>query len=281
VADHGLPIGVNLGSMGADPTWWLAAARRLGDAGYRGLWCWDHFMGRKAAPIPVVEAWTALSLAAAATERIEVGPFVMNVMNRHPAVVASMAATLHAMSGGRLVLGIGIGGGADEHEALGIAFPPAKERVERLREAVAVMRALWSGAVVTRESPYYPLVNAAGMALASPPPVIVGGETRTGARLAAEIGDGWTAYAVNFRQSLPVYLEALAAAGRPRDRQRVLVAFQGGPFLTAEDGDPLAAWCNQPRETWEEWRAAGADGAILTAASEADVQRLVAAANRW
>ena len=281
MADRGLPIGVNLGSMGADPAWWLSAAKRLEDAGYRGLWCWDHFMGRKAAPVPVVEAWTALSLAAGATGRIEVGPFVMNVMNRHPAVVAGMAATLQTMSGGRLVLGIGIGGGADEHEALGIPLPPAVERVERLREAVAVMRALWSGAVVRRESPYYPLVNGAGMALASPPPLIIGGETRTGARLAAEIGDGWTAYAVNFRESLPVYLEALAAAGRLREQQRVLVAFQGGPFLGPDDGDPLAAWCDRPSETWEEWRAAGADGAILTADGEADVRRLVSAADRW
>ena len=278
--DRGLPIGVNLGSMGADPAWWLSAARRLEAAGYQGLWCWDHFMGRKAAPIPVVEAWTALSLAAGATERIEVGPFVLNVMNRHPAVVAAMAATLQSMSGGRLVLAIGIGGGPDEHEALGIAFPAANERVERLREAVAVMRALWSGSVVTRESPHYPLVNAAGMRLATPPPVIVGGETRTGARLAAEIGDGWTAYAVNFRESLPVYLEALAATGRPRGRQRVLVSFQGGPFLRPEDGDPLAAWCDRPREAWAEWNAAGADGAILTAASEADVRRLVSATDR-
>ena len=60
--------------------------------------------------MPVLEAWTILSAAAVATERITVGPFVVNVMNRHPAVLARMASTLQIASGGRLVLGIGIGG---------------------------------------------------------------------------------------------------------------------------------------------------------------------------
>ena len=282
--EHGrrpLPIGVNLASMGADPAWWLDAARRLDRAGYRGIWSWDHFMGRAGTAVDVVEAWTALSVVAGATERIEFGTFVLNVTNRHPAVVAAMAATLQRMSGGRLVLGIGIGGGTEEHEALGMPLPAVAERVARLREAVAVIRALWSGEVVTRDSAYYPLRGASGMRLDVPPPIVIGGESRTGARLAAEIGDGWTAFTVNFRENLPAYLEALEAAGRSRGDQRVLVAFQGGPFLRPEDGDPLAPWCAQPRETWEEWRDAGADGAILTAAGEADVVRLLEAAARW
>ncbi len=276
-----LPIGVNIASIGSDPAWWLAAARRLEAAGYRGIWTWDHFMGRNAAPVPVVEAWTALSVAAGATERVELGPFVLNVMNRHPAVVASMAATLQRLSGGRLVLGMGIGGGAEEHVALGMPLPPANERVARLREAVAVIRALWSGEVVTRPSPFYPLDAAAGQRLDAPPPIVVGGETRAGARLAAEIGDGWTAFDLNFRENLPIYLEALEAAGKPRARQRVYVAFQGGVFARPEEGDVLAPWCETPRETWERWREAGADAIILTAASDLDVDRLVAAAERW
>ena len=76
---------------------------------------------------------------------ITVGPFVLNVMNRHPAVVARMASTLQIASGGRLILGIGIGGAPKEHEAYGIDFPAAPERVARLEEAVAVIRALWTG----------------------------------------------------------------------------------------------------------------------------------------
>ena len=82
-------------------------------------------MGRGDPTVPVVESWTALSMAAGATSRIHVGSFVANVMNRHPAVVARMASTLQIASGGRLRLGIGIGGHPAEHEAYGIDFPPA------------------------------------------------------------------------------------------------------------------------------------------------------------
>ena len=105
-----LPIGVCLRAIRAEPAWWLESARRLDAAGYAGLWCWDHFMGRGEKTVPVVEAWTMLSMAAAQTSRATVAPFVLNVMNRHPALVARMAATLQIASGGRLILGIGIGG---------------------------------------------------------------------------------------------------------------------------------------------------------------------------
>ena len=276
-----LPIGVNIASIGIDPVWWLSAVPRLEAAGYQGIWVWDHFMGPKGAPIPVVEAWTALSVTAGITGRVELGTFVLNVMNRHPSVVAGMAATLHQMSGGRLVLGIGIGGGVGEHAAIGIPLPPAAERVERLREAVAVIRALWTGEVVTRPSPFYPLADAAGHRLDRPPAIIVAGETRIGARLAAEIGDGWTAFNLNFRANLPAYLESLAAAGKDRAAQRVSVTFQGGVFARPDEGDVLGPWCERPRETWQAWQEAGADEAILTAASEADIDRLVDATARW
>ena len=109
-----LPIGVCLRAIRAEPLWWLESARRLDAAGYRGLWCWDHFMGRGDPTVPVVENWTMLAMAAAQTSRVTVGSFVLNVMNRHPALVARMAGTLQIASGGRLVLGIGIGGAPRE-----------------------------------------------------------------------------------------------------------------------------------------------------------------------
>ena len=62
-----------------------------------------------------------------------IAPFVANVMNRHPAVLARMAGTLQIASGGRLILGIGIGGAKREHAAYGIAFPEAPERVHHSR----------------------------------------------------------------------------------------------------------------------------------------------------
>ena len=275
-----LPIGVCLRAIRAEPRWWLASARRLDAAGYAGLWCWDHFIGRGDSTVPVVESWTILSMAAAQTSRVTVGPFVLNVMNRHPALVARMAATLQIASAGRLVLGIGIGGAPREHAAYGMVFPDVPERVARLEEAVAVIRALWTGGPVTRESPYYPLTDATAFPIpVPPPPIVIGGETPAGARLAGRIGDGWSAFDGNFESNLPLYLEALHASGRRREDQRVIVGFQGDRL----GDEPVAAspWVTDPRETWARWQAAGADEAIVLARTTDDVDALVDAADRW
>jgi len=275
-----LPLGVCLRSIRAEPDWWLASARRLDEAGFAGVWCWDHFVGKGDRTVPVVEAWTILSMAAAQTSQATVGTFVMNVMNRHPALVARMASTLHIASGGRLVLGIGIGGAPKEHEAYGIDFPAAPERVARLEEAVAVIRALWTGGPVTRPSPFYPLRDATAYPVPDPPPrIIVGGETAAGARLAGRIGDGWSAFDDNLEANMPRYLEAIEAAGRSRADQTVIVGFQGD--WAAEGSIELSPWIAAPRETWERWREAGADGAIVLARSTADVDALVESVARW
>jgi alkanesulfonate monooxygenase SsuD/methylene tetrahydromethanopterin reductase-like flavin-dependent oxidoreductase (luciferase family) len=275
-----LPIGVSIRTIRAEPRWWLDSARRLDEAGFAGVWAWDHFMGRGDVTVPVVESWTALAMAAGVTSRATVGSFVLNVMNRHPAVVARMASTLHIASGGRLMLGIGIGGHPKEHAAYGIDFPAAPERVARLEEAVAVIRALWTGGPVTRPSTFYPLQDAAAHPVPDPPPpIIVGGETAAGARLAGRIGDGWTAFDVNFETSLPVYLESLEASGRKREEQRVFVGFQGEWLSDETIVD--SPWVREPRATWERWRDAGADGAIVLARTTEDVDALVESVARW
>ena len=276
-----LPIGVCLRTIRAEPGWWLESARRLDAAGYAGLWAWDHFMGRGDKAVPVVESWTILSMAAAATSRVTVGPFVANVMNRHPALLARMASTLQVASGGRLELGIGIGGAPREHEAYGMDFPAAPERAARLEEAIAVLRALWTGGPVTRPSPFYPLHEAYAHPVPVPPPsIVIGGETVAGARLAGRIGDGWSAFDTNFEANLPAYLESLEASGRRREDQRVIVGFQGDDWLS-DEGLAGSPWVVQPGETWARWRAAGADGAIVLARTTDDVDALVDAVERW
>jgi coenzyme F420-dependent glucose-6-phosphate dehydrogenase len=275
-----LPIGVTIRSIRAEPGWWLESARRLDAAGYDGIWTWDHFMGQGDTTVPVVEAWTILSMAAASTQRVKVGTFVVNVMNRHPAVLARMASTLQIASGGRLILGIGIGGAPREHKAYGIDFPDPKERAARLEEAIAVLRALWTGGPVTRDSAFYPLRDATAYPVPKPPPpIVIGGETPAGARLAGRIGDGWSTFDDNFEQNLPLYLESLEAAGRRREDQRVYVGFQGDWLGDAAIAD--SPWVKAPRETWQRWHEAGADGAIVLARTTADVDALVSAAERW
>ncbi len=276
----GLPIGVCIRAIRAEPIWWLESARRLDAAGYAGIWCWDHFMGRGDKAVPVVEAWTMLAMAAAQTTRVTVAPFVLNVMNRHPALLARMASTLQIATAGRFILGIGIGGAPAEHAAYGMDFPEVPERVARLEEAVAVIRALWSGGPVSRDSPYYPLANATAFPVPDPTPrIIIGGETPAGARLAGRIGDGWSTFDPNFEANLPGYLESLAAAGRRREEQTVLVGFQGDWLGHASFRD--TPWFSAPREAWARWRGAGADGAIVLARTNDDVDALVEAVERW
>jgi alkanesulfonate monooxygenase SsuD/methylene tetrahydromethanopterin reductase-like flavin-dependent oxidoreductase (luciferase family) len=276
-----LPIGVVLGSIGVDAAWWLESARRLDAAGYAGVWSWDHFVSRGVRTTPILEAWTALTAAAMVTERVTVGTFVANVMNRHPAVLARMAATLQAASGGRLILGIGIGGHPAEHEAYGIPFPPPAERAVHLRDAVGVLRALWSGGPVTRDSEFYPLREAYAHPIPDPqPPILIGAGTPAGIRLAAELGDGWAAESDTFLDLEPRYREALASAGRERSEQRVVLAFGG---RRRKGADPLAAdpLVVAPRDELARWFAAGADDLLLTARSTADVDALIGAVDRW
>jgi alkanesulfonate monooxygenase SsuD/methylene tetrahydromethanopterin reductase-like flavin-dependent oxidoreductase (luciferase family) len=275
-----LPIGVTIRTIRAEPRWWLESAQRLDEAGYAGVWAWDHFMGRGDVTVPVVEGPTILAMAAGATSRVTVGTFVANVMNRHPAVLARMASTLQIASGGRFVLGIGIGGHPKEHAAYGIPFPDAAERAERLVEAVAVIRALWTGGPITRESPYYPLVDAVAFPVPEPAPaIILGGETAAGARLAGRIADGWSAFDDNFAENLPLFLESLEAAGRRREDQTVLVGFQRDWLGDADLAE--SEWVREPRAAWDRWREAGADGAIVLARTTADVDSLVEAVARW
>jgi alkanesulfonate monooxygenase SsuD/methylene tetrahydromethanopterin reductase-like flavin-dependent oxidoreductase (luciferase family) len=274
-----LPIGVALGSIGVDAAWWLESARRLDEAGYDGLWCWDHFIGKGERTVPVLEQWTMLSAAAAATGRIGIGSWISNVMNRHPAVLARMAGTVQALSGGRLTLGIAIGGHPAEHRAYGIDFPGVAERVARHEEGVAVIRALWTGGPVRRPSRFYPLHDAVAFPRPEPlPSVLVGAGTPAGVRLAARIGDGWAAESDTFEKLIDRYLEALAAEERPRDSVRIVVGFGGGK--TGVDALAASPWIEAPDETAAQWQARGIDEVLVTARTTADVDRLVEAAGR-
>jgi len=105
------------------------AARRAEAAGFSTLVLPDHLLGQHA-PVPLLTA------AAAATERLRVGTFVLNVDLRHPAVLAQELASLDVLSGGRLEIGIGAGWNRPEYDAIGVPFEPVPVRVARLAEAV-------------------------------------------------------------------------------------------------------------------------------------------------
>src|SRR4029077_7273992 len=128
-----------------------AAAIAAEEAGFDGLWTWDPLRDPDGESGPgVPEAWTTLTALAEATRRIALGPLVLNVANRHPGLLANMAATLQAVSGGRLLLGIGAGGSqrtpyAAEQRAIGQSVERDEVRARKVVEAVGLMRRLWSG----------------------------------------------------------------------------------------------------------------------------------------
>jgi len=273
-------IGVAIGTIGATPEWWLESARRLEAAGYRAVWAWDHFVGGGDKTVPVVEQWAILAAAAGATSHIRIGTFITNVMNRHPAVVARMASTLQAASGGRLTLGMGIGGNAAEHRAYGIDFPDVRERAARLEEAVEVIKALWTGGPVTRPSPHYPLVEAHAFPMPDPAPrILVGAASPRGLRIAAKGADGWAAEIDDFERLLPTYVAALAAAGKTRQDAWIAVGFGSGK--SGKDALAGSPWVEAPREAWQRYAEAGADEVIVPARTPADIDALLGAVDRW
>jgi alkanesulfonate monooxygenase SsuD/methylene tetrahydromethanopterin reductase-like flavin-dependent oxidoreductase (luciferase family) len=272
-----IPVGVNPTSVGVSSAWWLDAAIRLEEAGFRGAWCWDHFISRGHLADPVLECWTTLTAAAARTSRLRVGSFVLNVMNRHPAVLARMGATLQEQSGGRLDLGIGTGGHPVEHEAMGIDFPAIAERASRLEEAVSVLRLLWTGGPVSFDGRFFRLTDVHAFPVPSPAPrIIIGGETPAGARLAGRIGDGWTAFDRTFGRDLPGCLEALAATGRSRESFTAIVAVELARDLPP-DRQPFLA---DPMAELERWRAAGADELIVSCVRPHSLGAIIDAAGR-
>ena len=127
-----IPVGVALGTIGLEGDAWLRAAALLATAPIDRLWIWDHLMGRGAPERPVLEATTLAAAALALSPNLHVGTLVLDVTKRHPALTAKIAATLDAIAPGRFTLGIGAGGDAAEHDALGMPYGEVGERIAAL-----------------------------------------------------------------------------------------------------------------------------------------------------
>jgi alkanesulfonate monooxygenase SsuD/methylene tetrahydromethanopterin reductase-like flavin-dependent oxidoreductase (luciferase family) len=211
------------------------AAVAADEAGFDGVWTWDHLRDPDDATGPgVPEAMTTLAGLAEATRRVILGPLVLNVGNRHPGLLANMAATLQAISGNRLVLGIGAGGSrrtpyAREQQALGLAVEPDATRAQRVAEAIEVMRRLWAGDTSSFAGTHYRLDRPTGYLRADPPPpVIVGGFGPRMAGIAGAHADGFNTQAFHpeLARLVDVAREACAKSGR--DPERFLVTVFAG-----------------------------------------------------
>ena len=136
-------VGVQLPEVERFVPWpeYVELAQRAEAAGYDSVWVGDHLLydlpdGSTRGPY---EAWTTLAAIAAVTERVEIGPLVASTSFHAPAMLAKQAATVDAVSGGRLLLGLGAGWNQREYDAFGFAYD---RRVSRFEEALAIVVAL-------------------------------------------------------------------------------------------------------------------------------------------
>ena len=206
---------------------------RVHQSGYsyeslRQVWAHADVLGYHSATlydllnVPALECWTTLSALAAETKRIRLTPLVLANLYRPPALLAKMSSTLDVISGGRLELGIGAGGGKSDHLASGFPFPPTSARVEMLEEAIQVIKRLWSESEASFEGRYYTLKGAScdPRPVQIPhPPILVGGHgeaylLRAAARYADICNIGFEMSLEEHRAKLRVLEEHCGKLGR-------------------------------------------------------------------
>lgn len=175
VQEHGTP----------DAKAWRDKARLVESIGYSTLTLPDHF-GDQLAPI------AALMSAAEATTKLRVGALVFDNDYRHPVVLAKEAATLDVLSGGRTDFGLGAGWLASDYEETGIPYDPPGTRIERMTEALTIIKSFFAGGTVSFTGKHYKIsgVDAVPPPVQKPhPPIVLGGGGRRMLRLAAREAD--------------------------------------------------------------------------------------------
>jgi F420-dependent oxidoreductase-like protein len=185
------------------------------EAGADTVMVMDHFYQLPLLGPPdheMFEAYTLLGALAARTKQAKLGTLVTGVTYRNPAILAKIVTTLDVVSAGRAFLGIGAAWFDVEHEALGVAFPPVKERFERLEEALQICRAMFRGERPTIEGEHYTVrdaINSPAPVTPGGPPIMIGGQgERKTLRLMAEHAE--MANLTSGFDELPRKLEVLA-----------------------------------------------------------------------
>lgn len=139
----------------ADPTVLADLSAQAERAGFDGVFLWDHVVRPLHPALPVCDPWIALAAIASRTERITLGTRVTPLSRRRPQVVARQAVALDQLSGGRFVLGVGLGGdNGGELGRLGEVTDP-RARARMLDEGLDLLEQLWSGDVVHHDGPHY------------------------------------------------------------------------------------------------------------------------------
>ncbi|MGH2706354.1 MAG: LLM class flavin-dependent oxidoreductase [Actinomycetota bacterium] len=202
-------------------------AQRAEELGFDSIWLSDHLFldlskyGGSDELQGALECFTSLAALAAVTRRVRVGTLVVCNELRNPALVAKMAATIDVLSGGRLEVGIGAGWYEREFRAAGVPFERPGKRLERLAEAVQIVRGMLSTSEYSFRGRHYRVEKARNLpqpAQQPGPPVWVGGKGDAVVRLAARFADGfntvwaWTPEA--YLDRVRLLEEAAEEAGR-------------------------------------------------------------------
>jgi probable F420-dependent oxidoreductase len=234
ILDSTVQCGVVLGGQTRDEL--LDLAPRMEAAGFDSIWVGDHISFH----IPILESLTLLSFAAAVTERVRLGTSVYLVPLRHPATSAKVISTLDVLSGGRLSLGIGVGGEfPPEFEATGV---PVGERGSRTDEGIEIFRKLWTEDGVEYAGKHFqfgPISLDPKPLQPGGPPILVGGRKAPSMRRAGRLGDGYISHMCSpehFAANLEVIADSAANAGR-RDLRFETLCF----IFTLIDDDYEAA----------------------------------------
>jgi alkanesulfonate monooxygenase SsuD/methylene tetrahydromethanopterin reductase-like flavin-dependent oxidoreductase (luciferase family) len=182
-------------------------AEQADRAGFATLVLPDHFSLKPASTpfirsvdasppevVDFLEAWSVLAFAAARTKQIKLSTMVSGITMRYPAVLIKTVDTLDSLSNGRAYLGVGASPdfGEDEHQRMGLPFPPAGERVARLEEILQMALQLWSGEDKPFEGKYYHLTSTIGKPLfiqPPHPPILIAGRGNKMLRLMARYAD--------------------------------------------------------------------------------------------
>jgi F420-dependent oxidoreductase-like protein len=203
-------------------------ATRAENLGFDSFWVMDHF--HQISPVgkqedPMLEGWTTISVLAGITSRIKLGTLVTGIIYRHPSVLAKMGATLDVLSKGRLFMGIGAAWNQQESLAYSIPFPPTKERLLRLEEAVQIIRKMWTEEepAATFNGKYYQINNAycnpKPIQKPSPPIMIGGSGERYTLKIIAKYADACNLFGSTetVKRKLSILNEHCKSVGRDYD----------------------------------------------------------------
>jgi probable F420-dependent oxidoreductase len=262
-----MEIGVHIPQVGplAARETMATFARAADDAGFDGLWVFDHVVlqreqqskypyspdGTLGFPptMDFLEPLTQLAFVAAITKRARIGTSVLVLPMRQPVLHAKIMATIDFLSGGRFVLGAGVGWWKEEYEALSVPF---ERRGKRMDECLRLIRALWTEEYVDFRGEFYECVDWAcnpKPAQAGGIPIWLGGESRQQLERAGMYGDGWLATAKSLstlKDDFAVAQEAASRAGR--DPSKLMLAIEGAGTLKPENLDRTAERLGRLRE---------------------------------